>query len=278
MSAWLGSIGNLIRLRATDSISQPSGGIGYTTRELTTGGRDAQLVVSRRSWPVSSAIAAPENLNAVQAFQLGGFGRGPWYWVSPDMVATNLVSPWDSIRGQSTHALCPAAPTGYAGAAGAVMPDGVVVPGTLVRTDDSAPTPTLTTATIPLNPDDNWVTVSAYLQGQGARVLVVWRLIDGTSAGTSTGSPIVGSGIQRSVFSGPAPAGAVGLQVACDQSATRIAGPCVTWTRSLFPYVTGRGCYSAVLDQMQRSVVLAVPTSANGGRLESSQWQITEVG
>lgn len=70
------------------------------------------------------------DFNAVQAFQLGGFGRGPWTWVAPDMVAANLVSPWDSIRGQSTHALCPAAPAGYAGADGAVMPDGVVVPGT----------------------------------------------------------------------------------------------------------------------------------------------------
>lgn len=277
MSAFLGVPGNMIRLHCPSSLEQPAGGIAYTTRELTTGGRDAQLVVSRRSWPVSSAIAAPENLNAVQAFQLGGFGRGPWYWVSPDMVATNLVSPWDSIRGQSTHALCPAAPTGYAGAAGAVMPDGVVVPGTLVRVDDSAPTPTLTTATIPLNPDDNWVTVSAYLQGQGARVLVVWLFADGSGV-TSAGSPVVGSGIQRSVFSGAAPAGAVGLRVACDASATRIGGPCVTWTRSLFPYITGRGCYSAVLDQMQRTVVLAIPTSATGGRLESSQWQITEVG
>lgn len=277
MSAWLGVPGNMIRFRGTDSIAQPSGGISYTTRELTTGARDAQLVVSRRAWPVTAAIMAPENLNAVQAFQLGGFGRGPWNWVAPDMVAANLVSPWDSIRGQSTHALCPLAPLGYMGADAAAMPDGVVVPGTLVRVDDSAPTPTLTTATIPLNPDDNWVTVSCYLQGQGARVLVTWRFTDGSGA-TSTGTPVVGSGIQRSMFSGPPPAGAIGLQVACDATATRIGGPCVTWTRELFPYVTGRGCYSAVLDQLQRSVVLAVPTSPNGGRLESSQWQITEVG
>lgn len=282
---WFGNLGDLHKLRGTAKQTR-TGGIVHNTWELAAGGRHAQVGVTRRIWALeSSGAVTPQDLSAIESHYYGAFGPGPFYYVAPDAVGTNLVTPWDSLMGSASHALASPAPSHYSATGGQTMPDGTVVPGGIVRVDVPDPPQRvgLTSTPIPCPPGGGKVTISAWVSADpstdGAHLIVWWA--DSTGAPTEGGPSsvaVTGTEMQRVSLTFQTDGTKPGFFIYGESYALAYAGVAATWTDDVYPYVVGRGCDSAVLEPASLDTVLAVAGTKGWGRYDTSSYQVREVG
>lgn len=285
MSTWFGNLGALHDITCPAKQSR-TGGINHTTWELAAGGRHAQVNVARRAWALDTTGAVtPEALAALEAHFYGAFGPGPFHFVPPDAVATNLVTPWDSLMGSSAPLAFanPANSAWYAGAGGATMPDGTIVPGSLQRIA-VPPSPQrirLTDKPIPCPPGGGKMTISGWIAGtpgNAAHFLPGWADSNGTVVAYGTSTPGVTSTVPQRVSVTVDTGNYPGLHLYGESYAILMAGIAVTWTDEVYPFAVGRGCASAVVEPASLDTVLAVAGTKGWGRYDTSSYQVTEIG
>lgn len=271
-SAFLGTLGNLVAIPGfgvTGGDLSESADDSYSFATTTTGAVVAQYVATapaRRTWDVSLQDVTHAELAGLVALADGGFGYGPFCWVTPAMQVSNLVSR-DDANGRFV-------PAGWYSGGAQVMPDGAVVSGSLMLLGSTPTSPPIITGTIPLPPDRSSITVSAYVQGVGARVIGAWVNEAGSVIASSPGSAAISTGLERSVMVGAPPSAAVGVKVAVTTAAVQVAGPCVTWTNGVRPYGPGAGCAKAVPIGLKRSLKLIT----DDGTWQEASFQVREVG
>lgn len=279
MSCYMGPIGGLVSLSCPAKLSRDTpGGMVYTTKRTVTGRALQYASVSRRAWAVGTTNAKPEDLAALEAFASGGMGAGPFVFVPPDAVATNLVTPWDSLLSAAPHQLVRSVPTGWQGMGGRVMPDGATVPGALVRTATAATSPIYMTGKIPLPPGGGTVTVSAWIAGTDGNPAILYGYSEELGRPLASSPPVDSPQPQRVSATFDAPDDATYFQVTGIGSGSLYAGICATWTDRAYPYSPGRGCDSAVLQTTGWDTVLAVAGDPNWGRYDQANYVVLEAG
>lgn len=243
--SYLGPLGGLVPLTAQ---AAPIAGLGSSSARpmsyrTTLGGvRKAQAGQrTHRRWSVDLGQGtAPEAAATLSAFVAGEFGTGPWWWVDPWAMVTNLASPRGAALevGDLTGATLTVGTVHLGGAAYAgrhLQLGGATVDLPHVR-GNPEPVPVL-----PGRP----VTVSAWVDG--GTVAALFRNAAGGVVATSPGRAADGTGWQRVADTAVAPPSAASVQVRVS-GANRTARPAITWTPHLLGYFGGQGAPAVVVD------------------------------
>lgn len=264
--AFLGSAGRLVPFDCPSdvrvAVSRPS-----STR-VSLGGRVSTQHGARmhRSWDVGLGLASPaEAASLAAAVHMGGF---PWVFYEPSAVATNILSPSQSL-------LVPGTVQSSATEAGhRVASDGVMVARTwAVAAGETAYVGiregAVHGAPVPHSP----VTGSVYASN------ATLRMIFRDSAGSwiiSAYSPGAGAEFGRVYVTATPPANAVDvlLQVVAGSSVAQVGNPAIAITDRLTPWGVGRGASQVVVYGLDESVLVAHARQ----QLSSYSFTVQEVG
>lgn len=247
---YLGSLGRLVSLRCA-STERVQAEARYSVRATVEGRRRAQIVPSSpRTWDVSWGAGTNPDIAALSAFVSGGWGAGPWHWVSIQAQRGNLLTPREaSLVDRVTR------PEWVTGAPEFTV-DGWV-PSTLVNGMSSGAGSVATY--IPVLPEKP-VTFAADLLGDGTvapTLTVAFYDAAGGSVGSGTYLAPVRSGWVRASFTRPVPDGAVHMNLGIGYQTRRMARPQVTWTDGPVPYSAGHGCRAAIVDGWSEDLIVA---------------------
>lgn len=267
---YLGQLGRLIPIRCASSQDESRSG-GYSFLETLEGAVKAQkLPGERRTWDVGFGdLTTPGDLSKLRMFSRGDWGPGPFVFVSTEAPDTNMLSP-------ATAALDPGlARSAYL----SVVESPVEVepamwfPRQLVNANTSFQSTFATNELTPVLPNVP-VTASAWVQGTGARVRIVFRDVDGNQVG-ATSSAISGDslGWVRSWVTATPPNDSAYAQMVMVQI-SRTTGPALTWTDSLQEWSEGHGCSKAVVGQVSTGLVYTTP----GRTYSNASFVVKEVG
>ena len=118
------------------------------------------------------------------------------------------------------------------------------------------------------------VTASAYVEGEGAYIMVQWY----DASGGFSGEPLVSQQVEANVgtrvhVTGYPPEGAVQLRLSA-RNVTRATRPAVTWTSELTEWGYGMGAHKVVLSSFASSLVKAVPETV----YSDTSFTVMEVG
>lgn len=270
MSAFLGTLGRLIPIYSNPSMAVS--GIPARSFQTTLEGRVKAQVrpVGRRSWELSAAYATPGDVASLMDFANGGWGNGPFVWVSPTAPAINLLSPEVASCG----------PAAVVGAGVSVVGPLLLPDGSWAGRSLSNPSPSQTLRfgpdTTPVIPGDK-ITGSAYVVGAGAKVGLQFHNAAGgvISQVVSALSGIAGVPTRLSVTL-TVPASAVTATVYATAT-TQAARPAVTWTGELMEWGAGEGCDKAIVEAVDRTA-LTGSTFSFGRRDSDLSFTIREVG
>lgn len=249
---YLGTPGRMVKLKCPVS-QRLTADEGYRFVTTLEGRRKAQVVPGqRRVWDVSTGqLTTPGQVATLQEFANGSWGKGPFWFIPADAAQVNLISPQDIADPIRSSQGAPGGPMPLQGGGMAatsklggegfiswrnhwVESDPPVLPG------------------VP-------VTGSAWVTGRESYVMLQFAAMDGSLI-SSVSSPVVSSssvGVRVSVTAMP-PDGA-GMVRFSARDADRAARPAVTWTNEVTEWGEGLGCPKAVVDQVSRDVVRAVP-------------------
>ncbi|MGP9490047.1 hypothetical protein ACT3R5_15955 [Glutamicibacter sp. AOP5-A2-7] len=261
MTSYIGPVGSLIPVKCPSSLSV-SGGRGVSfTRTL---GRQKAFMgrVTSRTWEATLSAATEPRKMAGLAW-LVDYGTPPFVWYGSDAAVGNILEP--SVAGL--------VPTSISGLEGPMVE---VEAGVWVK----SALPTVTSVSMPyrggsLDPvavvPGVALTVSGWVRGASS-VAVVWRDVLGASMSTVTASFGTSTGLVRrwATFTPPSGAVQMTLQFFC----TQLAGPAVSLTDAVAPYVPGKGCKRAVPHGLSEALTMTTRESSMGGY----SFTITEVG
>ncbi|HET7399000.1 MAG TPA: hypothetical protein VFJ94_10805, partial [Intrasporangium sp.] len=97
MTAWLGSLGAMVPVGPMARLAPDSSRARTFTPTVGGGMTSRQAVRSFRKWSAAtSAARTPDQLANLAAFEVGGYGAGPWWLVDEWAQVTNVLCPWDS--------------------------------------------------------------------------------------------------------------------------------------------------------------------------------------
>lgn len=215
----------------------------------------------RRTWQLKTTGARPDQVAGFELLAQGAYGGGPFWLIDPLARVTNVIPPAMSLPG-------------LGGETPGVSGDAVA--GGMVLTEDGLRLPSLISGEksvfvrcdVPLIPGVPFV-VSAYLAGSAPRVTAGFVGADGKylgGGGVSNLSATTGV-LKRASGTMAPPAGAVAVYVGF-LGASAIAGPAVTYTRSVMPWAIGKGCDRVALGSWDSSYEHASPD--RGGRREAT--------
>lgn len=240
MAEYLGQLGQLVELGCA-STERVQSGPRYFPQVTVEGRRSVQLLPAPpRTWAVTWDVARREEVAALADFVTGGWGPGPWHWVSLAAHRGNLLTPSQAgcrDRRSGSSAL-------FTDGGPMVTADGSVAPTSVVSSLTSGWSPIWTT--IPALPGTP-VTFSADVEGVGARIIIAARSASGATLATAGASASIPTVSRVSVTITPPP-GTVSVEVGVQSTVARLTRPQVTWTRSAVPFARGAGCRAAVVE------------------------------
>ena len=238
MAEYLGQLGQLVELGCA-STERVQSGPRYFPQVTVEGRRSVQLLPAPpRAWAVNWRAARREEVAALADFVTGGWGPGPWHWVSLAAHRGNLLTPSQAGCRDRTNT--------------AVFTDGGPMP-----TADGGIAPTSVVSSLGSGWTRMWagipalsgtpVTFSADVEGEGARIIIEARDSAGASLSTAGASSSAAAVSRVSVTLTP-PTGAASVAVGVQSTVARLTRPQVTWTRNAVPFARGAGCRAAVVE------------------------------
>lgn len=245
MAVYLGSLGQLVELGCVSS-ERVEAGPRYFPQVSVEGRRSVQMLPAPpRTWELSWGVAHRGEVAALADFVTGGWGPGPWHWVSLAAQRGNMLTP--------AQAGCRDRTNTSVFTDGGPMPtaDGGIAPTSVVSSLGSGWTRMW--VGIPALPGTP-VTFSADVEGAGARIIIESRGAGGESL-TTAGATASVSGVSRVSVTMVPPVGAVSVSVGVQSTVTRLTRPQVTWTPGAVPFARGAGCRSAVVEAGPESVL-----------------------
>lgn len=266
MTVYLGSLGRMVELYTTPSAAVVAEE-RYSFTTTLEGRRKAQVrPIGRRTWTLNAGGAEPAEQAALMAFAQGAWGRGPFVFVSADAPFVNMLDP-------AASTCDPAEMVMGSGATLLGSPPMLTLDGWAPRSvwKDTAngarfgaPTPVLPGTT---------VTGSAYVQGAGGVVRLVFLDALGAAIATHDSTAATNTVLRRSVTR-VVPAGAVSVQLWVNAPIAQACMPAVTWTSTVKPWGDGQGCAKAVAHGVSRDLAF---TSAER-TYSNLSFTVTEVG
>lgn len=265
---YLGSPGRMIRLKCPVA-QRETAEDGYRFVLTLEGRRKAQVVPGGpRVWDISvGQLTTPEQVGTLMEFASGAWGPGPFWFIPGGAAVVNLLTPDDVLRPAPTGTSEPGGPmrledgTWAATSRASINGGGILWRNQGIQSDPPV---------LPGVP----VTVSAYVEGQGAFVLLQWFDDNAAYMGEVSSSSVTSAvGVRQSVTA-TTPAGAAYVRVSA-RNALRAARPAVTWTDEMTQWGEGRGCAKAVISQTSRDLVRAIPGMTVFSDLS---FTVTEVG
>lgn len=263
--AFLGSAGRLVPFDCPSDVrvsaSRPS------SVRVALGGRVSTQHGARvhRTWDVGLGLASPtEAASLAAAVYMGGF---PWVFYEPSAVATNILTPSQSL-------LVPGTVQSSATEAGhRVASDGVMVARTwTVAAGETAYVGiregAVHGAPIPQAP----VTGSVY--ASNATLRMIFRDSAGSWISSAYSPEAVGFGRVHVTATPPPNAVDVLLQVVAGASVAQVGYPALTLTGTLTPWGVGRGAVQVVTYGLDESVIAAHDKQ----QLSSYSFTVQEVG
>lgn len=242
---------------------------GYSFVTTLEGRRKAQVVPGqRRVWDLSTgSITTPVEVAALQEFVAGAWGPGPFWFVPEAAPEVNLLTPDDVLHPVPTSRSRPGGPMRLDDGSWAATSQEAIDGGAILwRNQGVASDPPVLTGTP--------VTVSAYVEGTGAHVMLQWFDASASYLGELASSSVTSSvGVRQSITAVPPP-GAAYVRLSA-RNATRATRPSVTWTDRVTEWGEGQGCAKAVISQVSRDLVRAIPGVPV---LADVQFTVTEVG
>lgn len=265
--AYLGRLGALFEVKCGSS--QDHSFTEALSFEPTLEGRvKAQVMLEQsRQWRVGYGLVKPRQAADLLALHAGEYGIGPFVWVHDDALVNNLLTPAAStcdpsqITGPTISAAGP-----FAGAGRSFVNSD---PAQKMYFGDT-PTPV-----IPGLP----VTASAQLLGVGAGIHLRWYTAAGELLATAKSAPSGTAGApMRLSVTATAPASAAYCLIYGD-NASQGARPAITWTKTLMDWSVGDGCPQAVVNGLDRSILLSLNNdNPDFGRYSAAGFTVTEVG
>lgn len=263
---YLGSPGRMVGLKCPVS-QRDAAEEGYRFVTTLEGRRKAQVVPGqRRVWDLSTgSVTTPTEVATLREFASGAWGPGPFWFVPEAAPQVNLLSPHDVFDAPPQQAGGPMRleDGSWAAFSKRATREGAAILWRNLGLESDPPV-------LPGVP----VTVSAYVEGTGASVMLQWFDRSGAYVGErSSGSVTAAVGTRLSVTATP-PVEAAYVRVSA-RNATRAARPAVTWTDRVMPWGEGLGCPKAVVNQTSHELVRAIPGTPV---LSDLNFTVTEVG
>lgn len=267
---FLGSPGRMVELKCPtalrDQVSER-----YAFQTTLEGKVKAQVVpLQRRTWDVSlGRLASPDEVGTLLEFANGGWGRGPWWFVSTNAAVVNIMPAHELSGLRETSTNIPGGPMRLAGGGWAAN-SLALVSGSQIRWRHTAESDPPVVPGVP-------VTGSAWLLGNDADVGLQWLDASGGVITTHVSAPVSASleGVRASVTRMP-PEGAVRVRLIA-RNAVRAARPAITYTNEVFPWGEGQGCQKAVVHAVNRDVTKAWDNPRTG-RWSDLSFTVQEVG
>lgn len=269
-SVYLGELGRLVSIKCPSSQQEAAQGEPIIERTLE-GNVRAQFPWSpeRRVWSLGTSDATtPEDQGTLQSFAAGEWGNGPFVFVSADAPVTNLLSP--------AVASCDPSIMGASAKPSGPMVTPIGRKGRSVQHGDSGDLSFSSSEFTPVVPGQ-WVTASAFADGNGARVQLRFYSATGSQLSqTSSGATDTPWVAKRLSISMAAPANSAYCRI-FGVDGVSFVGPAITWTKEVFPWAAGNGCPKAIIHGLSKNLVLA-SREVRGARYAGMSFTITEVG
>lgn len=253
---YLGTLGRMIHIKCPSSLSTEHGD-RYTLTPTVEGGVRAQVrPISARQWQIGwGDLSTPADLAVLQDFARGAWGAGPWWFLPPDALNANILTPRQAaLVEREQH-------DAWANGGPIVVSDGTTAPASLVSTLVSSWEHVF--SRLPVLPGKA-VTWTAEVEGNGSaapQVAMAFYDSMGVNLGGYSGAGKAVSGVQRVSVTATAPANAARVNVGIYSTVRRMARPQVTWADAPPPvFSDGRGCSAAVVHGVSEGLVLTVPT------------------
>lgn len=267
--AFYGPPGGLVRIPIPDGAQiTESQDDGWVFRRAISGRVVGQrLSLSRRTWEVKLPPLPDSDLAAFAGLRLRQYADLGSHWITPDMMASNLVDPrWGAFTEIRNSAYYLGGPWR--------SPDGVEVAASL-RSETPEFNDISIMGTMIAPPEGEMLNVSAFIgakAGGAGTIQLRWKnLADQTI--TSQNSFWTDGGIARVDVTSRVPEGAVAYEVWA-QNATFIAGAQATWSDRMLDYGIPSGCAKAAMSDPGR----ALDGIVNGEPYRTVSFQVTEVG
>lgn len=228
---------------------------------------------SARTWSVSLQALPASDYAPMVGLVRGVYGIGPWWWITPDAQAGNLLTPAVSLLDASVTP-----PTGYT-RIGPVH-EALEAGGNLLASAtwyNAAPGSSWAgiPLSVPVPPGGGWVTFSAWLAGTNAALGMVFQNTAGGQVSTlqrpSPGMTLAGA--TRVSWSVQITDPSVAQVRFAGVNATHISQPAISWTQSLMPWDVGEGCVAAVPSGLSR----ALKRIGDEGPFREPSFTVTEV-
>lgn len=254
---YLGTLGRMVHIKCPSSLST-SHGDRYTLTPTVEGGMRAQVrPVSARQWQIGwGDLSTPADLAVLQDFARGAWGTGPWWFLPPDALNANILTPRQAalIEREQREELATGGPVVVSD--GSIAPTSVLVNPALVQ---SIPL----VRRLPVKPGGP-MSFTAEVEGDGAVAPEIWIAFYDDSGANIRGHFGVGTatpGMQRVSVTNIVPENAHYAAVGPRVQTMRLARPQVTWSDVSPPvFSDGRGCNSAVVHGLSEGLVLTSPT------------------
>lgn len=245
---YLGELGRLVEVpfTAAEDVARED---RYVTETTVEGRRRAQVrPATPRSWTAEMPLGLGTELDVVESFAWGAWGRGPWHWVPVSAQAGNLLTPQEAllIDRVSSSTLVDAGPVRSSDGAWAGRSVGVSLSSGWVALTRGIPV-------VPGKPF-TW-TVDVVGAGDVPQVQVAFFDAAGGQISTAVGTG-AGTGMQRVSVTADVPAGAVTAWGGVRSTVSRAVRPQATWTDAVVPYAPGHGCRSAILDGLSSALIV----------------------
>lgn len=270
MALYLGTLGRMVEIRGAASLDEDPADL-YTFRtSLERLVRPQFSAYGARSWNVALPPAmTPLEVAKIAAFARGGWGRGPFFFLSPDAQVQNILSPQTSMCMPGT--VIPIADLTMVEQGGPMLTsDGWAEQSWVKSTENSL---FFEVPRSPVLPGEE-VTASVYVQGAGAAAGISFYNASNTFIRTHVATA---KRVDRSHVTVTVPAGAASARVYVNAATTRCTWPALTWTGELYEYGEGRGCAQAVISSYSRSLRMAIK-NPKYGRYSQPSFTLQEVG
>lgn len=248
IQGWLGTVGQMQPIYSTPSMSITAPvERNYT---VTLGGRRfvRQAPRGHREWSMNGNAATADALATVQMFVAGEWGVGPWWWLSPWAVGTNMLTPGGSLL-QYADLFAGAALAGPTQVEGGMwLPTSAIASGgtsgAIARSE--------TSNAVPCPP--NVPVTGSIFASQGQSLRLVFFNTTGSSVGSSESSVApAGPELRRVTTTRNAPPSTASVRMDVE-GAGRVAGAAISLTSSPVPWTIGDGCEQAIVESETRDV------------------------
>lgn len=248
IQGWLGTLDRMQPVWSTPSMSITAP--VERNYSVTLGGRRLvrQAPGGHREWSMTGNAAPIDALATIASFVAGDWGVGPWWWLSPWAVGTNMLTPGGSLL---KHAGLVA---GAAVAGPVQVEGGMWLPCSAVTSGSStsAIARSKSSNVVPCPPGEP-VTGSLFVS-QGQSVQITFFNDSNVSVASATSKPAGATTmLQRVSVTRAAPANAVAVRVDVT-NAGQVAGACVTLTQDPMPWTVGDGCEQAIVESETRDI------------------------